>query len=369
MAVDQVVNPAATTTAVVSTTGSPSVVGQSVTFTGTVSVTSPGSGPASTGNIEFFDGGTAVASCNGAAGVTVNGSGQAICVVSSYGAAGSHTITAQYLGSTNFAASVVSPSITQVVNAAGSTTIVVSTTGSPSVVSTAVTYTATVSSSAPGSGTPSTGNVEFFDGGAAITGCTALAVGSSGTAACTVTYGVTGSHMITAQYLGSPNYVASVVSPSIIQVVQISGAPATTAMVVSSANPSVVGQPVVFTATVTSGSGTPTTGNVEFFDSGVALAACGGATGVPVNASGVAACTPSTYLAIDSDVITVQYLGTTNFAASAVASSITQVVNAANTSVVVVSSVNPSAVGQSVTYTATVSASSPGTGNAHDWQH
>jgi hypothetical protein len=109
----QTVNKAGTTTALVSSVN-PSVTGQAVTFTATVAASGSGSGTP-TGNAEFFDGGTAIAACGGSAGNPVNGSGVATCTVT-YTGAGNHTITAQYLGDSNYNASAVSSSITQSVN-------------------------------------------------------------------------------------------------------------------------------------------------------------------------------------------------------------------------------------------------------------
>ena len=74
-----------------------------VTFTGTAAPVAPGAGTP-TGNIEFLQGGTAIAACGGAAGVAVNGSGQATCAVT-YNATGTYAITATYLGDANFATS------------------------------------------------------------------------------------------------------------------------------------------------------------------------------------------------------------------------------------------------------------------------
>ena len=154
-----------------------------MTYTGTVTAASPGSGTVTTGTVTFYDGATAICTA-----VAVNGSGHATCAVA-YSAIGSHTITAQYNGSTNFTASAASSAVTQVVNAAATTTAVVSSTGSPSVVGQSVTYTATVSVTSPGSGPASTGNIEFFDGGTAIASCNGAAgvtVNGSGQAICVV---------------------------------------------------------------------------------------------------------------------------------------------------------------------------------------
>ena len=199
--ITQVVNAAATTTAVVSTLGNPSVVGQAVTYTATVAVTAPGSGTP-TGNVEFFDGGTAISTAAGSS--ATRSAAPAPPVVVTYSDRGQPHHHGQYFGGTNYAPRPPRPSITQVVNQAATTTSVVSTTGSPSVVGQAVTYTATVAVTAPGSGTPTGndrvprrrhGHLDLWRGNAA----TPL----SGTSAtCAVTYSATGSHTITAKYLG-----------------------------------------------------------------------------------------------------------------------------------------------------------------------
>ena len=169
------------------------------------------------------------------------------------------------------------------------------------------------------------GNVEFFDGGVAIAGCLADPV-SSGSATCVIpanTYASIATHTITAQYLGTTSFNQSAVSASIIQVVE--GA-TTTVVVSTTGTPSVVGQPVIYTATALSTSGTPSTGNIEFIDGSTAISACGGATGVAVNPSGVATCTVTTYTATGSHTITAKYLGAINlYQASAASSPITQV--------------------------------------------
>jgi subtilisin-like proprotein convertase family protein len=78
---------------------------------------------------------------------------------------------------------------------------------------------------------------------------------------------------------------------------------ATTTTVTSSANPSIVGQPVTFTATVSSGAGTPT-GNVEFLDGAVSLGV------VALNGAGQAQVTTSALTAA-THTITANYLGAT----------------------------------------------------------
>ncbi len=85
---------ATSTTALVAAPTSSATVGAAVTFTATVSGTSP----TPTGSVIFSDGGTAIGT------VALNGSAQALLVTSSL-ALGSHSITAAYQGDSSYAAS------------------------------------------------------------------------------------------------------------------------------------------------------------------------------------------------------------------------------------------------------------------------
>jgi len=132
--------------------------------------------------------------------------------------------------------------------------------------------------------------------------------------------------------------------------------PGTTTGLTSSVHPSVFGQPVTFTATVMAkspGAGTPT-GAVTFKDGPNTLG-----TGT-LNGSHQATFTTST-LAAGSHPITASYGGDANFSGST-SSTFTQMVKKAGTTTLVSSSANPSVSGQSVTFTATVTAKSPGAG-------
>jgi hypothetical protein len=126
---------------------------------------------------------------------------------------------------------------------------------------------------------------------------------------------------------------------------------ATTTTLTSNLNPSQLGQSVTFTATVAAGSGTPT-GTVTFKEGTSTLFTAS------LNASGVATFTTSS-LAAGSHSIAAVYGGDANFAPST-SPALTQTVNApalAATTTSLGTSVNPSAYGQAVTLTATVSAS------------
>jgi hypothetical protein len=102
----QTVNQGATTT-VVSPSANPSVFGQSVTFTATVSVTSPAAGTP-TGSVSFMEGASTLGSGSLSSGVAT--------FATSALAVGSHSITAVYGGDSNFSGST-SLILTQTVNA------------------------------------------------------------------------------------------------------------------------------------------------------------------------------------------------------------------------------------------------------------
>jgi hypothetical protein len=336
----QVVNKGNSATAVTSS-ANPSVFGQSVTFTATVSATAPASGTP-TGTVTFNDGSTTL-------GTGTLSSGAATFAISSL-AIGNHTITAVYAGDTNFASSTGSLNTNpQVVNQAGSTTAV-SSSANPSVFGQSVTFTATVAAVAPGSGTP-TGTVTFKDGS------TTLGTGtlSAGVATFAISSLAIGNHTITTVYAGDTNFATS--TGSLNTNPQVVNQGSSTTAVTSSANPSVFGQSVTFTATVTAvapGSGTPT-GSVTFKDGSTTLG-----TGT---LSGGAATFAISSLAIGNHTITAVYAGDTNFATSTGSLDTNpQVVNQAGTTTAVTSSANPSVFGQSVTFTATVAAVAPASG-------
>ena len=81
----------------------------------------------------------------------------------------------------------------------------------------------------------------------------------------------------------------------------------TATTVLSSANPSSLGQSVTFTATVTSGGSPVTAGTVDFIDGATTLVSI-----VALNGSGQAAFTTSA-LAVGSHPITASYSGTAAF--------------------------------------------------------
>jgi hypothetical protein len=338
-AVNQTVDQDSTTSSVGSS-ANPSVFGQSVTFTATVASNAPGSGTP-TGSVTFMDGSTTLGTG------TLDSSGIATFITSSL-SVGDHSIAAIYGGDTDFDTSA-SSSLSQVV-ARNATTSVVESSISPSAFGQPVTFTATVTVTAPGSGMP-TGSVTFEDG-STILGIATL--NGSGIATFSTSGLGVGSHSITAVYGGDTDFNFGPSTSSALS--QTVNQDSTTSALASSANASVFGQSVTLTATISAnspGSGTPT-GSVTFEDGSTILGIAA------LNGSGIATFSTSS-LGVGSHSITAVYGGDTDFTTST-SSTVDQTVDQDSTTSSVASSANPSVFGQSVTFTATISANSPGSG-------
>jgi Bacterial Ig-like domain (group 3) len=332
----QTIHGGASSTAIASTPN-PSTTGQSVTFTATVTSVPPATGTP-TGQVTFQQGNTVLAQA------PVNSSG-VVSFSTSALAAGSDTITATYASDFLFAVS--SGSSVQIVQSAFATTTTVSSSPNPSVFGQSVTFTATVSS---GNGTP-VGTVTFTEGSNVL--ASNVTVDGSGHAAFSTSALAAGSHTITATFTGGAGWGNSSGSDSASP--QVVNKDATTTALSSSANPSVFSQPVMFTAAVTAnspGSGVPT-GTVTFKNGSSTL---GTST---LDGTGHATFTTST-LTVAAHSITAVYNGDSNFNIST-SSTLTQTVNKDATTSSVTSSLNPSTRHQSVTFTATVAVTAPGT--------
>ena len=327
----------ASTMTAVSSSVNPSGFGQSVTFTAAISVVAPGAGNP-TGTVEFFDGATEIGS-GGVSGGTASFSTPALTVEA-------HSITAQYIGDNNFTGST-SSILSQTVNQA-TTSTTVSSSVNPSYLGQSVTYTAAVVVVSPGAGTP-TGTVEFFDGATDLGSGTLV---NAGTATFTTSTLSVGSHSITAVYGGDTDFLggtSNVLTQSV-------NSAATTTTLVSSLDPSVFGQSVSLTATVAvvaPGTGVPT-GSVEFFDGSTLVD-----TETLVDSGTVTFSTSSLTAGIHST--TAEYVSNNDFGDST-STALPQTVNQASTTTSLSSSVNPSAFGQSVTFTAAIAVVAPGAG-------
>jgi hypothetical protein len=290
--------PQLASTTTIDSSVNPSVFGQAVTFTATVSAAS-GLGVPS-GMVAFLDG------MNSLGTGTLNASGVATFTISTL-AVSSHTITAVYQGDSTFNGST-SASLTQVVNPAG-TVITLAANSPTSVFGEPIIFTAVVGPLAPGAGTP-TGTVAFKrlspDGTIVVTLGTAP-LDASGSAVFVMANFVPATATLFAVYLGDGNFTPST-SPTITHVIT----KADTTLALSSSTPvSVAGQSVTFTSTLgvvpPGGLVVGPTGTITYYDTfqGIttvlATSSVGGAAQSPV------------FTAAGTHVITAVYSGDSNF--------------------------------------------------------
>jgi len=324
----------ATSTTVVTSSLNPSIYGEAVIFTATITSSHGGS---VSGTVTFKDGATTLGT--GAVNTTTNKATFTTSVL----AEGSHSITADYGGSVNDAASN-SAALAQTVNKTTSTTVVTSSLN-PSIYGEAVTITATITSAHGGS---VSGTVTFKDG------ATTLGTGAVNTTTNKATFTTStlaaGSHSITADYGGSVDDGASN-SAALAQTVNKA---TSTSVATSSLNASIYGEAVTITATITPAHGGSVSGTVTFKDGATTLG-----TGA-VNTTTNKATFTTSALAVGSHSITADYGGSVDDAASNSAA-LAQTVNKATTTSTLVSSVNPDTQGTAITFTATVTAAHGGT--------
>lgn len=326
-------------TTTVASSQNPSLIGASVTFTATVVGTAP------TGTVNFKDGGTTFGGC-GAQPLSGSGNTKTATCVTSALALGSHSIVATYSGDGSNASSS-SPTLTQVVNLP-STTTTVSSSQNPANVGATVTFTAQVTGTAP------TGSVTFKDGAATI--CATVALTGSGntkSAQCATSALTLGSHSITAAYGGDSGNASSTSTALTQSIVAPTGTTLT-----SSLNPAAAGVSIALTATVTANN---PSGNVNFKDGAVSIAGC---AAVALTGSGntkTAVCNTAS-LAAGTHSLTAVYNGDRSNppnTSNVVSQQITGGGGPTTSSTTVGSSVNPSTVGQSVTFTAQVTGTNP----------
>jgi uncharacterized repeat protein (TIGR03803 family) len=204
-----------------------------------------------------------------------------------------------------------------------------------------LTLTATVTSTA--SGTP-TGTVFFYDSNfdSGAVPIVSVALDSAGVANFTASLWPLGSNRITAIYGGDSNDSVSISAPPFVEIVQ----EATTTSLTSTPNPSTYGQEVTFTAVVNANLGPPPNGETVSFMKGKTV------LGTASLSKGTASFTTST-LPVGATPITAVYPGDAKLSASQ-SEPVKQVVTKATTTSALTSSVNPSQLGQPVTFSATV---------------
>jgi hypothetical protein len=168
-----------------------------------------------------------------------------------------------------------------------------------------------------GGGPAPAGTVQFTDGNT-VRGSAPL--NGSGVAIFSMPALDTGVHLIGARYLGDAGHAASTASP-VLQTIHTGPRPSATAVGLSvSPTPSLVDQPITFTATVTGGA---TTGTVVFFIDGFAL---GSALVADVGGAFKATFTLNGLLSAGAHVVSAAYAGNAGFAASTLAVPAVQVV-------------------------------------------
>jgi hypothetical protein len=327
------------TATALSSSRNPSTLGQGVTYTAVV--TNPGTGKP-TGPVTFTIDGHAESPVSL---TVVNGVAEAVFSTATL-AVGQHTISASYSGDQAFAPSAPASSLSQTVNPRPlTTTTSLSASPNSSTFGQNVTFTADVASTAIATTAPS-GAVTFIVDGQMEPPVDLAEVNGVEQAVFNTATLAVGPHTISASYNGDTTFAASTAPTPVTQTVTTS----TTTMLTSSANPSIVGQSVTFTATVasTGGGGTPS-GSVSFHQGSTTLRS------VSLDGSGRAVFTSST-LALGTDAIFAVYAATGGFLTSNSAS-VMEVVNPASlqaTSTRLASSANPSTAGKGVVFTATV---------------
>lgn len=325
-AIIQVVSASIQKTALTLTSsGSTLIFGQTSTFTAKVNPIVPNGE-----TITFYDGATSVGT-----GKTASG---AATLTNSSLATGSHNITASYPGDTTYAAGTSAALAETVLDP---TTIALTSSANPAIVGQAVTFTATFPSGASG------GEIVTFLDGSKTLG-TGLIIWNNTTngpfAALTVSTLAAGSHSITASYSGD-TYYAPVTSSALTQV--MSATLKSTAIALSSSWPStLVGQYVTFTAKVSPA--VPNGEIITFYNGTMSL-------GTGKTLGGTATITTATLLYAGNSYITARYSGDATYAGST--SNVVTQNTLEQTTTTLTSSGSPSAVGQSVTITASISPS------------
>jgi hypothetical protein len=193
-------------------------------------------------------------------------------------------------------------------------------------------------------GTPS-GTVTFY-AGAGVLGTVTVSGGV--VAALTHTFPTAAKGLITAVYSGDSNFAGT--SAGLYQVINKA---ATSTNLSSNLNPSTYGQAVSFTATVTSSLGAPANGELVTFRMGSTVLGTATLTG------GAATFTTSTLGAGIRNVKAI-YNGDSSLSPST-SPAVSETIRKATTTTAITSSQNPSAVGQSVTFTVTVAGQYGGT--------
>lgn len=305
----------ATTATALTVSPNPANVNQTVTLTATVTGSNP------TGTVNFKNGANTVGTAT-----LVNG---VATLDTSFPAYGGIVLTAEYVGDANNAAST-SPGVTLTLSRVNSLTTFTFN-PDPAIIDLSVALTATVTGDNP------TGAVTFTDGETALGTVTLTA----GVATLNTTFSTGGVHSLSVAYSGDDVNLPSGASSSLVPKT------ASTTTVSVSSNPATLGQPVTLTANVT---GNNPTGVITFMDGATVLGT------VSVN-GGTANTLINSFNTAGLHNITVEYGGDIHNTASTSSATALEVTNVSITSLSL--SVNPAALGQFVSMTATVTGNNP----------
>jgi hypothetical protein len=306
----------------------PSTVGQSVTFTATVSNSAGGINP--TGTIYFYDGFNLLGS------QAINASYVATYTTSAL-TNGMHSITAQFQPSANtLLQSSTSPVLNQDVQAAAK--IVLISSQNPSTYGIAVTFTATITSAAA---FPATGPVTFLNNGVSIGNGTLS--GSPATATLLISSLPVGTDSITVTYAGDA-YNSSASSAALSQLVE-EGQTVTT-VTLATPNPGIAGTTETISATVVLTSGSAPLAGTVTFTSGTQV------LGSAALNAGAASITPT--LAIGSYQIVATYQPSNPNAGASTSAAFPYTVVLATTQTTLVVAPSPGVVLTPITFTALV---------------
>lgn len=311
----------------------PTVVGQPYAVNVTVAPSMGGMGTP-TGTVNVSDG--TGATCT----ITLSG-GSGTCNLTSTTVGTPKTISATYVGDTNFATS--STTASHTVNKADTSLSSLTDSPDPSVVGQPYTVGFTLNVTAPGAGTP-TGTVTVNDGAGGM--CTATLPATS----CQLTSTTQGAKTLTFTYSGDANFNGSTNTAGH----GVNKADTTVTITDDMPDPSVFGQNYAVTASVSvnsPGSGTPT-GTITVTD---------GTNNCTITLPGTSCNLPSTSVGVKT--LTATYSGDANYNGSGPSAGVSHTVNKADVTVTITSD-NPdsSAVGQNVTVAFTVAAAPPGAG-------
>jgi RHS repeat-associated protein len=320
-AVSQTVSKANSTVTMISSIN-PSSFGASVTFTATLVGYTP------SGNLTFMDGSTVL----GTSSLSGTGNTRSALYASNALAGGSHSMTAVYAGDANNASSS-SAALAQTVNPAQSSTTLASSLN-PSSYGQNLTLTASVTGNNP------SGNLTFMDGSTVLGTLTlnaGLAIFSSSSL-------VAGTHTLKAVYNGD---IVNAASTSVVLIQTINKIATSTMLNSTSPNPSIVGQSITLTTSVT---GINPSGTVTFRDGTTTL-------GIgTLNAGMVVLSTDK--LSVGSHNLSAIYSGDANNATS-ISTVLMRDINQTASSTTLNATPNPASLGQNVTLIARINGYNP----------